>query len=60
MHLSFSGFPDRDMLRDNEFSQNNPDTVKIRNMVTQDKLNHYFKYMDEKNISNYKKIYIVA
>lgn len=59
VHLSFSGHPDRDIERDNGFSKQNPDIVRIRNMVNQDKLDHFFNYIDSQNIKDYKKIYIV-
>lgn len=58
VHLSFSRSPDRDAKREGELKQDS-DIRRIRNIVTQEKLDHYFKYIDEQNIIGFKKIYIV-
>lgn len=59
VHLNFSGDPDMDVIRSAPFYARNQDLVRARNMVTQDKLAHYFEYMDTLNILEHKKIYIV-
>lgn len=59
VHLNFSGNPDMDVLRDSSFYTNHPDVVRVRNMVTPEKLKHYLDYMDSKDLLNAKKIYIL-
>lgn len=58
VHLNFSGHPDIEAVRKNQFSQKNPELCHIRDMVTSEKLEHYFSYIDSKDILGSSKIYI--
>jgi hypothetical protein len=56
-HLNFSGHPDALTKRESTFFKS---AINIaRDMVTPQKLAHYFKYMNEKGILRAKKLFIV-
>ncbi|AIK95759.1 hypothetical protein [Candidatus Odyssella acanthamoebae] len=57
VHLNFSGHPDALTKRKSNFFKSN--TNIARDIVTSEKLSHYFSYLDTKNILNTNKIFIV-
>lgn len=57
VHLNFSGHPDALTKRESTFFKS--DTNITRDIVTKEKLNHYFMYLDEKNILKAEKIFII-
>ncbi len=59
VHLNYSGHPDAETVRPGAFYSNNPETVRVRNMVSPQKLSHYFSYLDSKEILSAKNLYIV-
>jgi hypothetical protein len=59
VHLSFSGSPDRDIPKRGSLGAKYPDLARVRYMVTPEKLEHYCRYLDTKNILGFSKIYIV-
>lgn len=57
IHINFSGHPDALTKRENAFFST--DTNIIRDIVTPQKLDHYFSYLDSKDILESKKLFIV-
>lgn len=57
VHLNFSGHPDALTKRESDFFRSNINIA--RDMVTPDKLSHYFSYLDTRGILRVKKLYIV-
>lgn len=57
VHLNFSGHPDALSKRESDFFKS--DTNIARDMVSPDKLNHYFNYLDTKEILATNKLFVV-
>lgn len=57
LHLNFSGHPDALTRRESLFFSSKQNIT--RDIVTDEKLHHYFSYLDEKNILDTKRLYIV-
>ena len=57
VHLNFSGHPDALTKREGDFYRSS--TNIARNIVTPEKLTHYFGYLDAKGILSTKKIFLV-
>jgi hypothetical protein len=57
VHLNFSGHPDALTKRESTFFKSSINIA--RDMVTPNKLSHYFSYLDTKNILQTKKLFIV-
>jgi hypothetical protein len=57
VHLSFSGHPDVLTKRESHFFES--ETNITRDIVTPNKLDHYFSYLDTKDILKPKKLFIV-
>jgi hypothetical protein len=59
VHLNYSSHADAESFRINSFTADYANLVRTRNIVSPEKLAHYFAYMDSKNLSTSGKIYIV-
>ncbi|MBA3814492.1 MAG: hypothetical protein H0X26_08435 [Alphaproteobacteria bacterium] len=57
VHLNFSGHPDALTKRESDFFKSQ--TNITRDIVTPEKLSHYFSYLDTKNLLNTKKLFVV-